>query len=241
MWHVSGTAALCILLEMSSFRFTSCRLWWRVFGSLSFAERTVVTCSVRHNNHFHRRLRLSIAGTDRLLVPASGGRWVIERWKYTGKTGGTSSDRFEVYTAALLKMQMCQDVWDVRQCRCLNGPRRFIALILRISCLTKKVKTLRCFGTYENYIALYRCGLRLPEWADFSKASSSKLYRMHEWEGNAYTGLVGKPSGNTPSWPRHIKLWNLNELELPGWGCGSVTRCSCCGPVISVKRWEYIA
>jgi len=38
---------------------------------------------------------------------------------------GTGSERFEVYTAALLKMRMCQAVWDVQQCRWVHGSRCF--------------------------------------------------------------------------------------------------------------------
>jgi len=55
VWHISGTAPLCVLLEMSSFRFTSCRLLFRVYGSVSFAERTVVTCFICRDNHYRRR------------------------------------------------------------------------------------------------------------------------------------------------------------------------------------------
>jgi hypothetical protein len=44
--HVSGTTALCILLEMSSFRFTGCRLLCRVFGSVSFADICDVFCVI---------------------------------------------------------------------------------------------------------------------------------------------------------------------------------------------------
>jgi hypothetical protein len=40
VWHVSRTASLGVLLEMPSFRFASCTLFFRVFGSVSFAEMT---------------------------------------------------------------------------------------------------------------------------------------------------------------------------------------------------------
>ena len=59
------------------------------------------------------------------------------------------------------------------------------AFILRVNCLTRK-KALRCFQTYESDIALYRCGLRLPEWEDLPKASFTKLHLKHERKGNPY-------------------------------------------------------
>jgi hypothetical protein len=132
VWHVSGSAAICT---------TYC--WRCLLSGLQVADpcsgfsapyhlpRGLVACVISSSLSSYRltcglRQFHSTAVTDRPFVPALDGDYVLSGGSTQERPegGGSRSERFEVYTTALLKMRMRHDVWVVRQCRWVHGSRR---------------------------------------------------------------------------------------------------------------------